>query len=126
MTESRAIRGRSSARRCFVLTNAGAPRYRVFQVDLGTPDRKYWKEIIAQSDAVIDFMKVVGGRLFVGYLRDAHSELAVFSSDGKPQGEIPLPKLGTVSGFRRQAGPAGGVLRIQFFHYAAERSFVSI
>ncbi len=83
----------------FVLTNAGAPRYRVFQVDLGTPDRKHWKEIIAQSDAVIDFMKVVGGRLFVGYLRDAHSELAVFSSDGKPQGEIPLPELGTVADF---------------------------
>ena len=44
-------------------------------------------------------MKVVGGKLFVGYLRDAHSELAVFSSDGKPQGEIPLPELGTVSDF---------------------------
>ena len=83
----------------FVLTNAGAPRYRVFQVDLGRPDRKHWREIIAQSDAVIDFMKVVGGKLFVGYLRDAHSELAVFSSDGKPQGEIPLPELGTVSDF---------------------------
>ena len=83
----------------FVLTSAGAPRYRIFQVDLGRPDRKHWREIIAQSDAVIDFMKVVGGKLFVGYLRDAHSELAVFSSDGKPQGEIPLPELGTVSDF---------------------------
>ena len=83
----------------FVLTNAGAPRYRVFQVDLGTPDRKHWKEIIAQSDAVIDFVKVVAGKLFVGYLRDAHSELAVFSLDGKPQAEISLPELGTVSDF---------------------------
>ena len=83
----------------FVLTNQGAPRYRVFQVHLARPDRKHWKEIIAQSDGVIDFMKVVGGKLFVGYLRDAHSELAVFSLDGKPQAEIPLPELGTVSDF---------------------------
>ena len=83
----------------FVLTNAGAPRYRVFKVDLGKPDRKHWKEIIGESDAVIDFVKVVGGKLFVGYLRDAHSELAVLSLDGKPQGEIPLPELGTVSDF---------------------------
>ena len=83
----------------FVLTNVGAPRYRVFKVDLRRPARKHWKEIIAQSDAVIDFAKVVGGKLFVGYLRDAHSELAVFSLDGKPQAEIPLPELGTVSDF---------------------------
>ncbi len=83
----------------FVLTNQGAPRYRVFQVHLARPDRKHWKEIIGESDAVIDFMKVAGGKLFVGYLRDAHSELAVFSLDGELQGEIPLPELGTVSGF---------------------------
>ena len=83
----------------FVLTNAGAPRYRVFQVDLGRPDRKYWKEIIVQSDAVINFMKVVGGKLFVGYLREAHSELDIFGLDGQHEGEVVLPELGTVSDF---------------------------
>ena len=83
----------------FVLTNADAPRYRVFKVNLRTPDRKHWKEIIAQSDAVIDFMKVVGGKLFVGYLRDAHLELDIFGLDGQREGEVVLPELGTVSDF---------------------------
>ena len=83
----------------FVLTNADAPRYRVFKVNLRTPDRKHWKEIIAESGAVIDFMKVVGGKLFVGYLRDAHSELDIFGLDGQREGEVVLPELGTVSDF---------------------------
>ena len=83
----------------FVLTNVGAPRYRVFKVDLRRPTRKHWKEIIAESEAVIDFMKVVGGKLFVGYLRDAHSELDIFGLDGQREGEVVLPELGTVSDF---------------------------
>ncbi len=83
----------------FVLTNADAPRYQVFKVDLGRSDRKHWKESIGESDAVIDFIKVAGRKLFVGYLRDAHSELEFFGLDGQRKGEVVLPELGTVSDF---------------------------
>lgn len=83
----------------FLLTNADAPMYQILKVDLRRPARKNWEKIISESNAVIDFMKVVGGKLCVGYLRDAHSELIIFELDGQRNGAVVLPELGTISDF---------------------------
>ena len=82
----------------YVDTNDGAPRHHVFVVDPKHPERAAWKQIIAEQDATIDGLGVVGGRLIVNYLRDATSELEIHALDGALVRKVEMPPLGTTSG----------------------------
>src|SRR5581483_4589731 len=79
----------------FITTNEDAPRYHLFVVDASSPQRANWKEIIPQSDAVLDGAGVVNGMLLAQYEKDASSQLKLLEIDGKPLGEIKLPAIGT-------------------------------
>src|SRR5579864_5220767 len=65
----------------FITTNEDAPRYHVFVTDAGNYDRESWKEIIPQSDAVLQGVSVWGGKLFAQYEKNATSQLKVFDRD---------------------------------------------
>src|ERR1039457_1330486 len=82
----------------YITTNEDAPRYRVFVVDAADPKRENWKEIIPQTDAVLQGASVTGGKLFAQYEHNATSELKLFSLDGKKLADIPLPEIGDVFG----------------------------
>jgi len=82
----------------YITTNEDAPRYRVFVTDAGNFDRENWKEIIPQSDAVLQGASVYGGKLFARYEQNATSELKLFDLDGKKISNISLPAIGTVFG----------------------------
>ena len=84
--------------RLYITTNEDAPRFRVFVADAANPKREHWKEIIPQSDAVLNSASVFGGKLFARYEKNASSQLKLFQLDGKAIGDIPLPALGTVTG----------------------------
>ncbi|MGC2273062.1 MAG: prolyl oligopeptidase family serine peptidase [Candidatus Sulfotelmatobacter sp.] len=81
----------------YIVTNEGAPRYRVFVTDAGTYDRGSWKEIIPQTDAVLQGAAVWGGKLFAEYEQNASSQLKVFDLAGKKISDLTLPAIGTVS-----------------------------
>jgi prolyl oligopeptidase len=83
--------------RFYVVTNDGAPRYHVFEVDPKRPERAAWKEIVPQQDATIDSVDVIGGHLIVNMLHDATSAMEVRSLDGKLVRKIDLPALGTAT-----------------------------
>ena len=83
----------------FLLTNEGAPRYRVFRVNLHSPARDAWVELIEESDVrVLDGIRIVGGRLVVLWMENASSRLALYDLSGDFLNDIPLPTIGTVSG----------------------------
>jgi prolyl oligopeptidase len=82
----------------FITTNEGAPRYRVFVADAGNYDRESWKELIPQTDAVLQGTGVFGGKLFAQYEQNASSQLKLFDLDGKKLNDLPLPAIGTVYG----------------------------
>jgi prolyl oligopeptidase len=84
------------AGKLYITTNEDAPRYRVFVADATHAKRENWKEIIPQSDAVLQNASVTGGKLLAEYEHDATSELKVFGLDGKKFADIPLPAIGTV------------------------------
>jgi prolyl oligopeptidase len=81
------------------LTDADAPRYRVVAISLDQPQREHWRELIAESDAVLQGVSVVGNRFIADYLRDAHSQVRVFDLAGKFERELELPGLGSAGGF---------------------------
>ncbi len=81
----------------YITTNEDAPRYRVFVADAANPKRENWKELIPQTDAVLQAANVLGGKLFAQYEHNASSELKIFDVDGKKLRDIPLPTIGTVN-----------------------------
>ena len=82
----------------YIATNEDAPRYRVFVTDAGNFDRTAWKEIIPQTDAVLQGAGVFGGKLFAQYEQNASSQLKVFDLDGRKLNDVALPAIGTVFG----------------------------
>lgn len=82
----------------YITTNEDAPRYRVFVAEAAHPKRENWKEIIPQSDAVLQSAGVTGGKLLVQYEHNATSELKLFAVDGKKLADITLPAIGNVFG----------------------------
>jgi len=82
----------------YITTNEDAPRYRVFVTDAGNFDRDAWKEIIPQTDAVLQNVSVYGGKLFAQYEQNASSQLKLFDLDGKKDRDVALPGLGTIFG----------------------------
>jgi prolyl oligopeptidase len=82
----------------YITTNEDAPRDRVFVTDAGNFDRAAWKEIIPQSDAVLQGAAVFGGRLFAQYEQNATSQLKLFDLEGKKISDVSLPAIGSVFG----------------------------
>ncbi len=91
------FRAEAAGKNTLVLrTTWKAPRGRVLLVNLESPAREAWREIVPESEDSINGVSVIGGRLFVSYLHDVRLKIAVFSLEGKALGEVPLP--GPVSG----------------------------
>lgn len=81
----------------YIRTNWQAPQGRIVATDVQHPGSDQWHALIPEgSDAIEDF-QLVGGKLLVNYMKDAHSELRVFDATGKPDGAIKLPGLGSVT-----------------------------
>lgn len=82
----------------YLLTNHDAPNFRVVVAPVDTPDPAHWKELVAaQDDRVIQDMHIIGARLVLNVLENASSRLMIYDLDGRPDFELNLPALGTVS-----------------------------
>jgi prolyl oligopeptidase len=86
----------------FIRTDKDAPRRRVVAVDVApavATGRPVLRDVIPQTDVVIEAVHVVGGRFAVTILKDATERARLYSLHGKLEKEIELPTLGQVSGF---------------------------
>ena len=102
--------GTAAGGRLFLQTNWKAPKNRILAVDLrdaGGAGPERWREIVPESDAVIESFTPAAGKLFVNYTRNASSVLKVYEPDGekgregwREGGDIELPAVGSVSGLR--------------------------
>jgi prolyl oligopeptidase len=81
----------------YITSNEGAPRFRVFKAACSSAERANWKEIIPESDAVIEGRAVVIARkLFVHSIHNASSQLHLFDLDGKLLANVAMPALGSI------------------------------
>ena len=82
----------------YLNTNLDAPRYRLVATDLEHLNPKDWREIVPQSDRILESFDIIGGRLVVDVSEDVHSRVLVHDLAGKLIQEIKLPGIGTVGG----------------------------
>lgn len=81
-------------------TDLDAPRYRLVSVNLEQPERENWHEVLPQPEiGKLDSVSMVGGKLVVEYLKDAHSIVQLHDLDGKHDRDVELPGIGSVYGF---------------------------
>jgi prolyl oligopeptidase len=83
--------------RIYLITNYGAPRYRIMTADISAPQLKDWKELVPESESVIGKAQLIGGKLILVYEKDASHHAYVYSTEGVREHEIELPTLGSVS-----------------------------
>ena len=84
----------------YVMTDDGAPRYKIVAIDLSKPDPAQWRTVVAEGADTLDSVSLVGGQLVAEYLHDAHSAVRRYTPEGKLLGEVQLAGLGEAAGFQ--------------------------
>jgi prolyl oligopeptidase len=79
-------------------TDAGAPRGRLVEAELGAAEPASWRELIAERAATLLAVDPVGGELVASWLEDAHSAITIHAADGRERARVALPGTGTCDG----------------------------
>ena len=82
----------------YVKTNDGAPMYKLIAINPEKPGKEHWKDLIPEKDKVLSSISLVGGKMIVNYMQDAHSQVKVFDLEGNALYDVDT-ELGTISGF---------------------------
>ncbi|QDZ09063.1 S9 family peptidase [Sphingomonas panacisoli] len=86
------------------VTDKDAPRMRLVSTNLYARSAEVpVVEVVPQDKAVLDGAAIIGGKLVTSYLVDVKSEVRRYSLDGKPDGTVALPGIGSVGGFGGEA-----------------------
>ncbi len=107
----------------YLLTDREAPNGRVVAVEVAAEEPEL-REVIAEGADAIQQVRLVGGRLAVLTLHDAHHRLAIHELDGSFVTEVVLPSIGTVGELagRRQDDE----LFLTFLTFAAPASVLAV
>jgi prolyl oligopeptidase len=79
-----------------VETDMGAPKRRILRADPNTPPQQ-WQTVVPEAKDVIEASTVLGGKLFVERLVDVKNEISIYTLEGKPEGSLKLPGIGTAT-----------------------------
>ncbi len=85
--------------RFLVLTDIGAPKYRLVSIDPNKPSESDWTTIISEKDELLANVSTGGGYLWADYLKDAKTVIKRYNYNGSDEMEVKLPGLGSASGF---------------------------
>ena len=84
-------------------TNNGAPRGKLIAIDIEHPEPNHWREIIPETQDVLDSASLLGGRVIGEYMQDAWSLVRIYDTDGIHLNTVDLPGIGSASGFSGRA-----------------------
>ncbi len=83
----------------YFVTDDQAPRGRLIAIDTRKPEKGAWKEILPQSEHTLYSVTRVGNLFLARYMKDAASQVRVFTLAGRHVRDIELPGIGTALGF---------------------------
>jgi prolyl oligopeptidase len=87
----------------FLITTKDAPRFKVVTMDITAADPVI-TDAVPEQDSVLNGATLVGGRLLISYLVDVKTEVRRYTLDGKADGVVKLPGIGTSVGFKGDQG----------------------
>jgi prolyl oligopeptidase len=78
-----------------LMTNKGAPKYRLVSIDLSKPDSANWTNVLPEQENLLQGVGLTAGdKIIASYLDNVKTRLYVYGMDGKMINEIKLPGLG--------------------------------
>ena len=83
--------------RIYFFTNYQAAKNKIMAAELQSPELANWKEVVPEKAQVLSDVRVIGGKLFLTYDKDASNHAYVYDLQGIELQEIELPSLGSVS-----------------------------
>jgi prolyl oligopeptidase len=83
----------------FFKTDVDAPKKRLIAIDIRLPARENWDEVIPEAENVLASLGFVGNLFVAEYLKDAQTQVKLFSVNGEFVSEVKFPGIGTASGF---------------------------
>jgi prolyl oligopeptidase len=83
----------------YILTNDGAPKYKLVAVDVNNLLQESWNDIIPETENVLKSVSLGGNKLIASYMEDAKSKVLFYDLDGSNEYALDLPGIGTMSSF---------------------------
>jgi prolyl oligopeptidase len=81
----------------YIVTNEGAPRFRLYKVSLDNPTPAHWKEIVPESPtAVLQGADIIGNHLVLAWLDNVISKADICDLDARLVRHLELPGIGSV------------------------------
>lgn len=84
-------------KKMYILTNAGAPKYRLMVADVDRPGYNDWEEVVPEGESVLTDVTFADDRMILQYSKDNCNQMYTYTTDGKRIGEIKLPTFGSTS-----------------------------
>ena len=84
-------------KKMYILTNAGAPKYRLMVADVDRPGYNDWTEVVPEGESVLTDVTFAADRMILQYSKDNCNQMYTYTTDGKRIGEIKLPTFGSTS-----------------------------
>ncbi|MDG2221269.1 MAG: prolyl oligopeptidase family serine peptidase [Rubripirellula sp.] len=83
----------------YFVTDNEAPKRRLIAVKAGDETRDVWREVIAETQDVLESISLFGETFYASWLKDARAKVTRHEINGELRDELVLPGVGTVSGF---------------------------
>ena len=80
----------------YIFTNDNAPNYRLMTADVANPEYKNWKNLIPESETVMQSYVVTKNNIIIQDKKDIQSRLTLYDLNGSKIKQIELPEVGNV------------------------------
>jgi len=78
-----------------VMTNKGAPKYRLVWIDITKPEMNNWTNVLPEQENLLQNVGLSGDRIIAAYLDKVKTRLYVYDKEGKMLNGIKLPGFGS-------------------------------
>ncbi|MEM7105457.1 MAG: prolyl oligopeptidase family serine peptidase [Bacteroidota bacterium] len=83
-----------------IQTNIDAPNMRLVTVDASNPEPENWKDLIPETENVLESVTVADGKIIAKYIKDVKSYVRIFDLEGKHLYDLDLPGVGNVTAIK--------------------------
>jgi prolyl oligopeptidase len=80
-------------------TDLDAPKGRLIAIDLTRPEPDQWQEIIPESEDTLEGAAILNNQFVADYLKDAYTNIRIYSLEGDFVRDVELPGIGSAGGF---------------------------
>ena len=80
-------------------TDLDAPKGRLIAIDIEQPERSHWQEIIPEREDTLEGVGILNHQFVADYLKDAYTNIRIYSLEGDFVRHVELPGIGSAGGF---------------------------